>query len=500
MLLNMWTVFEWLKEHNISCAADIPNGSSCIRYIRLEKPDQPERPEGQETVVLRENKEPMNRNVVRSTVSCGIDRILIQNADVITAYNCISECCDYYRQWGQKLLSALLEHKSLQEILMIGHEMFKRPMFIKSAGSLIYAITEEYDDNVHVNWKRFVEISKSHSADLDSVIGVSANSDFQVAFLKTYPSLIYSPVYNSTVLHTNIWVNQKRVAEIIVLENNQKFSSGDPHIMHTFQQIITRYMVDNSEIYLSSSNDMHFFIDLIEGKPYIYSNFNHISQQLRWHENDELAVACVIDYSKCVTPMLNVLNEQLSEIFNNSCFFIYSNLICGIINITKNSGYAETVSALEKQIKSKPFVCGLSYEFTSIDETLPHYRQCVDILQSASRGGGSVMTAYQTAIPFIRKQTKLIPNIACYSHPDLERLCAFDKEHNSDYLNTLFNFLIFGCNYTDTANNMNVHRNTLIYRLTRIREMIHCNLDNPEARKNLLLSYLLVDNELIHAT
>jgi DNA-binding PucR family transcriptional regulator len=47
-----------------------------------------------------------------------------------------------------------------------------------------------------------------------------------------------------------------------------------------------------------------------------------------------------------------------------------------------------------------------------------------------------------------------------------------------------------GGNITDTAKKLGLHRNSLIYRINRIREAVTCNLDDMQDRKMLLLSFL----------
>ncbi|MDY2985699.1 MAG: helix-turn-helix domain-containing protein [Synergistes jonesii] len=498
MQLSMWTIFEYLKEHGFTPMADISNGTCCIGHVRLSAHLDEE--EETDTVVIRRNTEPHDRKIVRSVVSCGVDRIHVPNADMLDIYNCIAACFDFFNKWERRLLYALVGQNSLHDILEIGHDVFQRPMFIKSAGSLIYAITDKYDESVHVYWKRFMEIASSRTFDSDSVMGVSMNQEFQVAFLRTYPGLLKSPVYKGVVLHTNIWAGEKRVGEIIVLENGKKFNNGDPHIMHFFQKIITKYMLQNKEIYLSSSKEKHCFMDILDGKPYILSNFSHIRQALKWSDSDDLAVACFIDFSECVTPLLNDLNEHLSDVFEYSCFFIYSNLIFGIINVTKNGGYDNVAQNLKKSLGRKPLGGVLSYEFKNLEELSAHYIQCHDLLKEMSKENGrNLLTAYHAAIPYIKSQLCALPNIDCYSHPDLCRLHDIDKEHNSDYLQTLFNFLTFGCNYTDTANYMGLHRNTLLYRLSRIKEIIHCDINDIDSRKKLLFSFFLMKNFTLYS-
>jgi DNA-binding PucR family transcriptional regulator len=80
-------------------------------------------------------------------------------------------------------------------------------------------------------------------------------------------------------------------------------------------------------------------------------------------------------------------------------------------------------------------------------------------------------------------------------HPDLYRLREHDRRNDTRYMQTLFEFLLCGGNYTDTANRLGLHRNSLIYRMSKIREIVAWPLDDAENKKLLLTSFLLLGGD-----
>ena len=76
-------------------------------------------------------------------------------------------------------------------------------------------------------------------------------------------------------------------------------------------------------------------------------------------------------------------------------------------------------------------------------------------------------------------------------HPDFLRLIQCDLENNTQYTSSLYWYLFYSGNYTDAANQLNLHRNTLIYRINKIQELIHFDMDNINDKELFLLSYLL---------
>jgi DNA-binding PucR family transcriptional regulator len=64
----------------------------------------------------------------------------------------------------------------------------------------------------------------------------------------------------------------------------------------------------------------------------------------------------------------------------------------------------------------------------------------------------------------------------------LGRLVDYDREHNTDLVDTLRAFFEQNANASETARKLFVHRNTLNYRLRRIAEIVGLDLDNADTR------------------
>jgi purine catabolism regulator len=81
------------------------------------------------------------------------------------------------------------------------------------------------------------------------------------------------------------------------------------------------------------------------------------------------------------------------------------------------------------------------------------------------------------------------PELRAFQRDVLGPLEASDSTRRSEFIRTLDAFLRAGGNHMRAARDLNVHRNTLIYRLERIQELLGGgNLEDPETRLNLQLA------------
>ena len=74
-------------------------------------------------------------------------------------------------------------------------------------------------------------------------------------------------------------------------------------------------------------------------------------------------------------------------------------------------------------------------------------------------------------------------------HPEVTRLAEYDAVHHTEFARTLEVWLAKERSQAKTAAALHLHRNTLTYRLQRIRELLECDLEDDDTRLHLLLSF-----------
>lgn len=70
----------------------------------------------------------------------------------------------------------------------------------------------------------------------------------------------------------------------------------------------------------------------------------------------------------------------------------------------------------------------------------------------------------------------------------LEQIKEYDLKHNSEYLKTLKAYLLHNMDITEIASSLNIHRNTVTYRLSRIEELFDIKLSDCRVITELYLS------------
>lgn len=81
-----------------------------------------------------------------------------------------------------------------------------------------------------------------------------------------------------------------------------------------------------------------------------------------------------------------------------------------------------------------------------------------------------------------------MPELRDFHDETLRPLISYDQEHGADLIRTLKAFFDARCGPKEAAGLLGVHRNTVLYRLERVKEISALDLDDPDVRLRLHLA------------
>jgi purine catabolism regulator len=104
-------------------------------------------------------------------------------------------------------------------------------------------------------------------------------------------------------------------------------------------------------------------------------------------------------------------------------------------------------------------------------------------------GAGQVTRFEDLGIYRLLFAARDLPELRSFHDDALFALIEYDRQHGAELLRTLGAFFAGRCGPKETAAILGVHRNTVLYRLDRIRELTGFDLDDADVRLRLQLAY-----------
>ncbi|MGI6072089.1 MAG: PucR family transcriptional regulator [Lachnospiraceae bacterium] len=483
MKLSMWTICDFLIKNEFDVETHISEGLPCISLLKQNK-KRSYSSKYAEILISGQDVQIVN----------DMDRIVVKSAKVSDVLNVLSRALDYYTQWEHDLYECVLCRGTLQDLLDIANGIFDRPMFIKNDSTRTLAITRGYPSTVHPYWDKIEQSFERGIPDYEMVRIVSSDPEYRNVFMEKYPSIRFSPAYRGMVIHANIFTQGRRVAEVVTLENGKPFNKGDIHLMNVFTEIIAKYVNNNSRLFQSGADVMVYLTGLLETGRIENEQYQAIKKYIGHNDETEFCIMVASGLGGQDSPILSVLREKLETNLSDALVIQYKGQIV-VLRVIRDETYDAIVEDFRKRIPKEGFVWGVSFEFRSLRNVPRYYVQACNVLENAINESKPHATMYEMAPGIIAGLLGDENDIRTMVHPDLLRLENADSKENTRYCETLFYYLLCGGNFTDTAIAMNLHRNTIIYRMNKIREIMHSNLDEVANRKLLIYSYLISQKE-----
>ena len=142
---------------------------------------------------------------------------------------------------------------------------------------------------------------------------------------------------------------------------------------------------------------------------------------------------------------------------------------------------------LERWIANRGHRYGLSYTFSDPLVTGRMAKQAAAALEYGSRSG---QRKAEWAFPecALDMMIQMTPDSSDFIHPGILEMEQYDAENHTQYLETLKTWLMHKMDYSATAKAMNLHRNSLYYRMQRILELFDIDFENMNTDVQLYLT------------
>lgn len=155
----------------------------------------------------------------------------------------------------------------------------------------------------------------------------------------------------------------------------------------------------------------------------------------------------------------------------------------------------------EAEIKGKVFI-GVGGIASDLKHYYESYQQAMQTLNvMVSQGSKSGFAFFdQLGSYVLLHDLKESKTSSIFINEHLGKLIQYSKGKNVDLFHTLRVYLEQNGSIKNTADNLYIHRSTLLYRLEKIKELLDIDLEDSETRFNLMMAYKLYDLEDTSAT
>lgn len=403
---------------------------------------------------------------------------LKQKNDPFTVMNVLTQIFDRYTQWFEKLHQIVETTADISEMTDITSQILRNPVMVLDS-EFRYLTTAGYDD------------AKSSGKNGSSVLSFTALNQYlettDMELNVTDP--IHLKLQGHEVLSYNLFDAGEYAGSVTIEYRNRPYNPGDKPLIRLFAHYLMLAMRQHFQL-LSSGHSLlrKSFRTLLEGLSLTAEDQDHLK-----HMNLPEHWRCMVlqPCQKLSQVPASYVCDQLESKLSECVAFPYKNAIAAFLHaespINSTSSRENFIQDISGKLETENFKIGVSSLFSDLSTVPWHYKQSIAALENG-RLFDPDWTFYffeEYALDELIINSTGDEPLEMYYSDGLKKLFEHDASSSTSYIDTLRTYLNNNMNVTATAEQLYIHRSTLMERLTRIKRELWDDLSDPDIQLRL---------------
>lgn len=292
-----------------------------------------------------------------------------------------------------------------------------------------------------------------------------------------------------------IFVKDVAIAGVSVMELNRPFVDADCDKVQFLSMLLSLELRKSKYSMINSiQRKRAFFYDILRNNALSESDLNKRLQYFHFplnHINYLLTVdsrLLTAEEQESLVNKLSILRGDLAILFDGYAVVLLSLGTPGTLDLPEIlKQYAGLISMYDMK-------AGLSTGFQSLMNVKLYFQQAVNaIIWNNRLGTDHVISRYDDyAVNHIISQCESAYDLM---HPAIKSLALYDMKKDTCLTATLYCYLKNDRSTVRTAQAMHVHRNTINFRINKIKELIPFDWDDTALIRYLLLSLVILEGK-----
>ena len=408
------------------------------------------------------------------------------------ALNRILLIYEKYDDYDARFLQALSESSPLQKLLDIICELIGNPSYIADRNFRALAIDHNPDLPFYsINWKRVCEHGYLPFHVVSSIMNNVQWKDMETAIA---PQYMRTKEFSTAFLMLNLRTGNHKVQwRLFVCELLKKITPADQDLVQCISEYLLRCLSSDLKYHtLPEKNYEPFLREIASGSLHSRQFIEEQLRPLHWNIN-ECYFLLEIMAETCDGYLREYLENEMEKL-GDSLLFFYEERIFVIFHLSDADNYNKICTSLSEFFSHMDQYGAVSNCFYGFERLSDYVKQTERLIRlSAHLSDDKKMILYQDFyMKDILLQLKKEISLSTLIPWELQKLTEYDKTHHASLCHTLHQYLRLNQNLVVTSQILHIHRNTLVYRLEKIRQLIGDVFPDPDK-----CTQLLFINELI---
>ena len=421
--------------------------------------------------------------------------ILVHRRDVISlrglsleeVFQELSNAMALYNRWEIKLLLEAQENNPEQRIIDACADVLG-PMVLIDMEFNIMAISKKYTKgSLNDIWDEFIEYGTASLKNFESMRKswlFRHMSEHYHCFAYVEPSI---PNYNNAIIMSYTDRENNLIGQMLIISDRLP-TTAESQLAHTVD-LALGYIKNKKDRINNDEYVQNFLTKLLVSPAPDKRSEDLLLFFNGWRKEDRFRIIRFEDRGNHAASVTYLARNVRNSIMKSAVTKLDNSLIC-CVNETQGYGLEDRIKEITGNLD---IACGVSAAYVGLQNIYLQEKQARDAFHYGSITSRKICYFADFAFTILLNNLNdRVYRRACV-HPALDMLREYDAHHHTQLFQTLHVFLQCERSYLIASQLMHNHRNTVIVRVQKIQELFQLNLDSPDEREYLLLSYRLMD-------
>jgi hypothetical protein len=420
-----------------------------------------------------------------------------EGTDLYSVWNQLIELFDRFNRWEREML--LLTGKQmtmadLDRFLEISSFVFENGLSILDANFKIAA-----EDQINIKYGNYpAEYVKNNKRDMPGslVSELKFNEQYQEIQKKKECFYYEEDILPHRCLCKNIFIAEQFAYRLIITECVRPFNRTD-EIMLEYCAGFLAHGIAQTDVMLIQNHEglTKLLADIIRSGTVNRFTLRNEAERMSWGLEDGYQLFYVQPSAQDVYfSALDYQCRELMRLFGDAAAFVYEAAIICVIHKAPGVEERNRDADFTVYVRENDFRAGTSNTFNGLYKIHDYYRQAQLALSIGMKENPMHWIHAFSDVTFGYILNKITEDFSAAElvSPVFLKLKQYDERNKTEYIRTLKTYLENNMNVVQTANQLFVHRATVIYRIKRICEIGHTDLKDKRELLHLVLTFTLL--------
>lgn len=424
--------------------------------------------------------------------------VVNRNIELKELFNCVQRIFYRIQNWVSDMQKSVMEDRGVQDLMTLSEPIIGNHIALMDSAFKLLACTKniEIDDEVT---NRLMEYGYHPEETVAQLRNNRRIEQYETAYTN---GLIVSDdhlISNYTTVK-KVYRFENTYFAIVVM--NCCGMPNGPALLELFQMLL-----QNIGHYVERANP------IIGGKTSLESLIGELIEQRITSEREvkDRAATIGIPFEGSFTLDLLEPNDvtntprsrivtDLSALLSGSRVMIYDRKILILSNSADGTDAASRAQIIKETYGSQITCCGTSNMFSSLWDLPAAYEQAIAAIEAGERlRKAKIAKVTDTFYRFedyylyhmlsnsLRTQQDVFRN--SFAVNAIRQLKEYDEKHKTRILEILYTYLSNDRNATETCAIIHMHRNTILYHISKVETILGVSLEDEDVRLKILLGY-----------